>query len=89
MTNYLHTSHQPSYRVQHLNASNWPFESQSALTFVKVVFEVYHYNLVPCSSCDFAMSSGERDPLNLGFPYLICFASVCCNIFKEAGQNLI
>ena len=29
--------------------------------------------------CDFSMSSGERDSLNLGFPYLICFA----------GQNLI
>ena len=82
-------SGQPSYRVHHLDASNWQFESLSALTFVKVVFQVYYYNLEPCSSCDFAMSSGERDPLNLGLPYLICLVSVCCNISEEAGQNLI
>ena len=33
------------------------------------------------------MSSGERDSLNLGFPYLLCYMSVCCNISVMAGQN--
>ena len=65
------------------NASNSQFESQSALTFPKIVFRlVFHYN-------NSAMSSGERDSLNLGFPHLICFASVCCNISAMAGQYLM
>ena len=78
-------SGQPSYRVHHLNASNWQFESQSALTFSKIVFQVHITTIVPCSRCDFAMSSGERDSLNLGFPDLICFAPVRCNISEKAG----
>mgnify|MGYP001796668517 CR=1 FL=1 len=32
------------------------------------------------------MSSGERDSLNLGFPYLLCCLSVCCNISAVAGE---
>ena len=43
--------------------------------------------IVPCYRCDFAMSSGERDSLNLGFPFLLCYASVCCNFSAMACQN--
>ena len=35
------------------------------------------------------MSSGERDSLNLGFPYLLCYLSVCCNISAMDGQNMM
>ena len=35
------------------------------------------------------MSSGERDSLNLGFPYRLCYRSVCCNISAMAGQNIM
>ena len=35
------------------------------------------------------MSSGKRDSLNLGFPYLLCSASVYCNISAMAEQNLM
>ena len=38
--------------------------------------------------CDFAMSSGERDFLNSGFPCLICYASVSYNISEMVGQSL-
>ena len=34
------------------------------------------------------MSSGERDSLNLGFPYQICFVSVCCNSSAMGAQSL-
>ena len=66
-------SGQLNYRVPHLNASNWLFESQSALKFSKILFQVYVTTIVPCSKCDFAMSSIERDSLNFGFPYLLCY----------------
>ena len=49
----------------------------------------YKKTIVPCFRCDFAMASGERDSLNLCFPYLLCYASVCCNISAMAGQNLM
>ena len=59
-----------SHGVHNLNVSNCQFESQSALTFSKIVFQFYKTKKVPCSKCDFAaMSSGEKDSLNLGFPY--------------------
>ena len=36
------------------------------------------------------MSSGERDSLNLGLPYVLCyFMSVCCNISATAEQIII
>ena len=86
----LHTSFWVAQSlVHHLNASHWQFESQSALTFSKFVFQVYVTKIVLCSWCDFAMSSGERDSLNFGFPCLLCYVSVCCNISASAttGQN--
>ena len=80
---------QPSHRVHHSNASSWQFWSQSALTFSKIVFQVYIIAIEPCFKCDLAMSSGERDSLNKGCPYLLCYASVSCNISAMAGQNLM
>ena len=38
---------------------------------------------------DITMSPGERDSLNLGFPYLLCCLSVCCNIYAMAWQNMM
>ena len=35
------------------------------------------------------MSSGERDSLNLGFPYVVCYLSGCCNISAMAGHYII
>ena len=43
-------------RVHHLNANNWQFECQSALTFSKIVFQVYIIIILSCSRCDVAMS---------------------------------
>ena len=68
-------SGQLSDRVHHLNTINW-----------QSVFQVYIKTIMPCSMCDFAMSSGERDSVSLGFPYLICFASVCFNISAIIGR---
>ena len=75
--------------VQHPCASGCWLECQSALTFTKIVFQVYVTAIVLCSINDFAMSSGERDSLNNGFPYLLCYASVCCNFSAIARQNLM
>ena len=36
------------------------------------------------------MSSGERDSLNLGLPYVLCyFMSVCCNISATAEHEIM
>ena len=77
--------------MHHLKASNWQFKSQSALPFSNFVFQVYIIANVPCCTCDFAMSSGFRDSLNLGFPYLHvhCYVPVYSNIFVTAEQNLM
>ena len=75
--------------MHHLNASNWQFETESALAFSKIVFQVYIITNVPCCRCDFAMSSSLRDSLNLGFPYVHCYAPVCCNISATGEQNLM
>ena len=34
------------------------------------------------------MSSGVRDPLNLGFPCLLSYLSVCCNGWTEYHEIL-
>ena len=84
----MHTSFWAA-QLQSIIGSNWQFESQTALTSSKIVFKVYNITIVPCSRRDFAMSSGERDSLYLGFPYLICFESVCLNSSAKAGQNVM
>ena len=71
------------------NASSWQFESQSAPTSSKIVFGVNIITIVPYSRCNLLMSSGEKDSLNLGFPYLFCYVSVIYNISAMAGQSLI
>ena len=77
-----------SHRVNHPNANSWQFESPPALAFSKIACQVYIITIVPCSRCDFAMSSGERNSLNLGFPYLR-YVPVRHNISAMAGQNLM
>ena len=75
--------------MHHLKASNWQFKSQSALPFSNFVFQVYIIANVPCCRCEFPMSSGFRDSLKLGFPYLHCSVPVYSNIFVMAEQNLM
>ena len=41
------------------------------------------------NSCKLAMSSGERDSQNLGFPYLLWHLFVCYNIAEMAGQIIM
>ena len=55
----------------------------------KLSFKFILKAIEPCFKCDLAISSGERDSLNKGFPYLLCYASVSCNIFAMAGQTLM
>ena len=43
--------------------------------------------MVPCSMCDFALSSGERESLNLGFPYLFCNGSTEFDEFHTRGKK--
>ena len=38
---------------------------------------------------DLAMSSSEKDSQDIGFPYLLFYASLSCNISATAGQNLM
>ena len=65
------------------------FSLKSALTFSKIVFQTYIITNVPCCRCDFAMSSSQRESLNLGFLYLQFYAHVCCYISAMAEQNLM
>ena len=66
------------------------FEAQSAFHFPNnVSLKFYLITVVTCFMCDLAMSSGERDSLNISFPYLLCYASASCNISAMAGQNLM
>ena len=76
--------------MYHLNASNWQFECQLAVTFSKIRFQNDVTTVLPCSGCDLAMSSGERGSQNLGLPYLLFYASVCYNIMSAmAGKSLM
>ena len=60
--------------------------------FLTLLWKFHHtlssYHIyITFSRCGLAMSSGERDSLNSGFPYLLLCASECYNISAIAGQK--
>ena len=89
-SNFFHKVHTSFWGTQSQSAS--PVISSLSLSqpslFQKKLLQVYITTTVPCSRCDFAMFSGERDSQILGFPYLLCYAAVGCNFPAIAQKPL-